>query len=84
MFDDSFKELINLIIETTKLFINLIWTLIKTCIFWIWTFLPDLAAILIWLFSHPFKYKIIIILLLSIFNFVWAFLILTAEMSDKE
>lgn len=76
MFDDSFKELINLIIETTKLFINLIWTLIKTCIFWIWTFLPIIAAILIWLFSHPFKYKIIIILLLAIFNYVWAFLIL--------
>lgn len=76
MFDDSFKELINLIIETTKLFINLIWILIKTCIFWIWTFLPIIAAILIWLFSHPFKYKIIIILLLAIFNYVWAFLIL--------
>lgn len=84
MFNDSFKDLINLIIETTKLFINLIWTLIKTCIFWIWTFLPIITAILIWLFSHPFKYKIIIILLLVIFNFVWAFLILTAEMSDKE
>lgn len=84
MFNDSFKDLINLIIETTKLFINLIWTLIKTCIFWIWIFLPIIIAILIWLFSHPFKYKIIIILLLSIFNYVWAFLILTAEMSDKE
>ena len=84
MFDDSFKELINLIIETTKLFINLLWTLIKTCIFWIWTFLPIITAILIWLFSHPFKYKIIILLLLSIFNFVWAFLLMTAEMNDKE
>lgn len=84
MFDDSFKELINLIIETTKLFINLIWTLIKTCIFWIWTFLPIIAAILIWLFNHPFKYKIIIILLLAIFNFVWAFLLLTAEMNIRE
>lgn len=84
MFNDSFKNLIDLIIKTLKIFANLILIIIKTCLFWIWVFLPIIAAILIWLFSHPFKYKIIIILLLDIFNYVWAFLILTAEMSDKE
>ena len=84
MFNDSFKDLINLIIEATKLFIKLIWTLIKTCIFWIWAFIPIIIAIVIWLFSHPFKYKILILLLLVIFNFVWAIILLTAEMNDKE
>lgn len=84
MFNDSFKELIDLIFETTKLFINLIWTLIKTCIFWLWAFLPIIIAIVIWLFSYPFKYKILILLLLVIFNFVWAIILLTADMNDKE
>lgn len=84
MFNDSFKDLINLMIEMTKLFINLLWTLIKTCIFWIWTFLPIIIAILIWFFSHPFKYKIIIILLLTIFNFVWAYILITADMNNRE
>lgn len=84
MFNDSFKDLIDLIIETTKLLINLIWTLIKTCLFWIWVFLPIIIATAILLLNHPFKFDVGVIALLIIFNFVWAIIILTAEINGKE
>lgn len=81
MFNDSFKDLIDLIIKTLKIFANLILIIIKTCLFWIWVFLPIIIAI--WLVYHPFKFDVAVIASLIIFNFIWAIIIMSAEMKDR-